>query len=184
MTFISFSFSSLLFFFYFSLYSFSYNFLLDRSTSMLRQYVLLIFLSTSSDNTYLCSILFFYAHIYACFFPLYTCMMHDVFLSICACLLVVVQYAPFFSLFYPFSSYFHFSLLMKFFNDNFSLVENYILLFIWLLNYLFSQYFYFRYIVFVLYIYNIWMRRKRRLHQLETNLPLPPRVDSDPWLVH
>ena len=55
-----FSFSSLLFFFSFYIYSFSYNFLFDRSASMHAPVRSSHFsLSTYSDNTYLCNILFF-----------------------------------------------------------------------------------------------------------------------------
>ena len=150
-----FSFSSLLFFFSFYIYSFSYNFPFDRSASMHAPVRSSHFsLSTYSDNTYLCNILFFYArtHVWS-FFPLYTCMVHDAF-----CLYVhggAVLVRTFLFLFYPFSSYFYFSFLMKLFNDNFFSTWKLYLSFYLISNYLFLQFFYFRYIVIVLYIYNL-----------------------------
>jgi len=149
-----FSFSSLLFFFSFYIYLFSYNFPFDRSASMHAPVRSSHFsLSTYSDNTYLCNILFFmHGRMFEVFF--FSIYMHGAF-----CLYVHAWCSASthlsFPFFYSFSSYFHFSFLMELFNDNFFSAWKLYLSFHLISNYLFLQFFYFIYIVIVLYIYNL-----------------------------
>ena len=85
-----FPFSSLLFFFSFYIYLFSYNFPFDRSASMHAPVRSSHFsLSTYSDNTYLCNILFFmHGRMFEVFFSLYTCMVLFVYMCMLGAVLV------------------------------------------------------------------------------------------------